>query len=53
VQHGVVGKAGAWFDYNDAKIGQGREQTKKYLKENPKVLAEIEKKVVAINLKNT
>ena len=45
VQHGVVGKSGAWFDYNDAKIGQGREQTKKYLKENPKVLAEIEKKV--------
>ena len=45
VQHGVVGKAGAWFDYNDAKIGQGREQTKKYLKENPKVLAEIEQKV--------
>ena len=45
VQHGVVGKAGAGFDYNDAKIGQGREQTKKYLKENPKVLAEIEKKV--------
>ena len=45
VQYGVVGKAGAWFDYNDAKIGQGREQTKKYLKENPKVLAEIEKKV--------
>ena len=45
VQHGIVGKAGAWFDYNDAKIGQGREQTKKYLKENPEVLAEIEQKV--------
>jgi recombination protein RecA len=45
VQHGIVGKAGAWFDYNDAKIGQGREATKLYLKENPKVLAEIEKKV--------
>lgn len=45
VQHGVVGKSGAWFDYNDAKIGQGREQTKKYLKENPDVLAEIERKV--------
>ena len=45
VQYGVVGKAGAWFDYNDAKIGQGREQTKKYLKENPEVLAEIEQKV--------
>lgn len=45
VQHTIVGKAGAWFDYNDAKIGQGREATKVYLKENPKVLAEIEKKV--------
>ncbi len=45
VQHGVVGKAGAWFDYNDAKIGQGREATKTYLKENTKTLAEIEKKV--------
>lgn len=47
VQHGIVGKAGAWFDYNDAKIGQGREQTKKYLKENPEVLTEIEQKVRA------
>lgn len=45
VLHGVVGKAGAWFDYADAKIGQGREQTKKYLKENPDVLAEIDAKV--------
>lgn len=47
VQHGVVGKSGAWFDYNDAKIGQGREATKKYLKENPDVLAEIDTKVRA------
>lgn len=45
VQHNIVGKAGAWFDYNDAKIGQGREASKQYLSENPKVLAEIEKKV--------
>ncbi|HTK39894.1 MAG TPA: recombinase RecA [Patescibacteria group bacterium] len=45
VQYGVVGKSGAWFDYGDAKIGQGREATKRYLKENPKVLEEIEKKV--------
>ena len=36
---------GAWFDYNDAKIGQGREQTKKYLKEHPDTLAEIDGKV--------
>lgn len=47
VQYGIVGKAGAWFDYNDAKIGQGREAAKKYLKENPKVMEEIVKKVKA------
>ena len=47
VQHGVVGKAGAWFDYNDGKIGQGREASKVYLKEHPEVLAEIEAKVRA------
>ncbi len=45
VEKEIVGKAGAWFDYKDGKIGQGREATKLYLKENPKVLAEIEKKV--------
>ena len=45
VQHGVVGKSGAWFDYSDAKIGQGREATKKYLKQNSEVLDEIESKV--------
>jgi recombination protein RecA len=43
VIHGIVGKAGAWFDYKDSKIGQGREATKIYLKENAKVLDEIEK----------
>jgi recombination protein RecA len=47
VIHGVVGKSGAWFDYNDAKIGQGREATKAYLKENVKTLSEIDKKVRA------
>jgi recombination protein RecA len=45
VQHGIVGKAGAWFDYNEGKIGQGREATKVYLKEHPEVLNEIETKV--------
>lgn len=45
VQHDVVGKSGAWFDYNEAKIGQGREATKKYLKQNPEVLTEIDAKV--------
>lgn len=45
VQHGIVGKSGAWFDYNDSKIGQGREASKEYLASNPKILSEIEKKV--------
>jgi recombination protein RecA len=47
VLHNIVGKSGAWFDYNDAKIGQGREASKKYLATNPEVLAEIEAKVRA------
>ncbi len=45
VLHNIVEKSGAWFAYADAKIGQGREASKEYLKENPKVLAEIEAKV--------
>jgi len=45
VEHGIVGKSGAWFDYKEGKIGQGREAAKVYLKENPKVLDEIEKEV--------
>lgn len=47
VLHNIVGKAGAWFDYNEAKIGQGREASKAYLKANPDVLAEIDTKVRA------
>lgn len=44
-QHEIVGKSGAWYDYKDGKIGQGREAVKVYLKENPKVRDEIEKAV--------
>jgi recombination protein RecA len=47
VLHEIVGKAGAWFDYKDGKIGQGREATKTYLKENSAVLDEIEAAVRA------
>jgi len=45
VEHSIVGKSGAWYDYKDGKIGQGREATKVYLKDNSKVLDEIEKQV--------
>ena len=43
----IVVKSGAWYAYNDAKIGQGRENAKLYLKENPAVFQEIEQKVRA------
>ena len=41
----IIEKAGAWFSYNGERIGQGRENAKQYLKDNPKVCDEIEKKV--------
>lgn len=41
----VVGKSGAYFYYNDEKIGQGRDNAKKFLHENPDILADIETKV--------
>ena len=42
---GVVEKSGAWFSYNGQRIGQGRENAKQFLKENPQIAAEIEKAV--------
>ena len=41
----IIEKSGAWFSYNGAKIGQGRENVKRYLKENSKILAEVEQKI--------
>ena len=41
----IVKKSGAWFSYNDEKLGQGRDKAKEYLTENPDVLAEVEKLV--------
>lgn len=45
----IVDKAGAWFSYEGEKIGQGREASKTYLKENPKVLEKIAKQVMEAN----
>lgn len=47
VEHEILGKSGAFYKYNDQNIGQGRENAKRYLLENPEVMAEIEKKVRA------
>ena len=41
----IIEKSGSWFSYNDAKIGQGRENVKKYLIENPEVMKEVEDKI--------
>ena len=41
----IVEKSGAWFSYNGDRIGQGRENAKRYLEDNPKIMAEIEKKI--------
>ena len=43
----IVQKSGAWFAYNDAKIGQGRENAKVYLEQHPDIMNEIENKVRA------
>ena len=45
VNLGIVQKSGAWFAYNDSKIGQGRENAKNFLAENHQVMEEIEQKV--------
>jgi recombination protein RecA len=45
VEHDIVQKSGAWFSYGDVRLGQGRENAKLYLKENPDVAKEIEVRV--------
>jgi recombination protein RecA len=44
---GIIEKAGAWYSYNNQKIGQGREQGKVFLKENAAIMEEIRTKVLA------
>ena len=45
VEFGIIKKSGSWFSYDDMKIGQGKDKVKDYLKENPDICAEVEKKV--------
>ncbi|MCX7831782.1 MAG: recombinase RecA [Actinobacteria bacterium] len=45
VQKGIVEKSGSWFSYGDIKLGQGREQARDFLIENPEICKEIENKV--------
>ncbi|OIO38712.1 MAG: recombinase RecA [Candidatus Omnitrophica bacterium CG1_02_49_10] len=43
--NGILTKSGSWFIYEDQKLGQGRESARSFLKENPKLMSEIEKKI--------
>ena len=45
LEHKLVEKSGAWFSYGDVRIGQGRENSKNFLRENPDLAAEIEGKI--------
>lgn len=46
----VVDKSGAWFSYGDVRLGQGRENSKQFLRENPPLFAEIRNRVVEIKV---
>ena len=41
----IINKSGAWYAYESSKIGQGRENAKQYLKDNPEICAEVENRV--------
>jgi recombination protein RecA len=45
VEHKIIQKSGSWLSYGDDRLGQGRENAKKYLKENPEVAQRIEREV--------
>ena len=45
VQNGFVQKSGSWFSYNDEKIGQGREKAIEFLRTNPDIAADLDRKI--------
>lgn len=47
VKHDIVEKSGAWYSYNGAKIGQGKDNVRVWLKENPDIANEIDAKIRA------
>lgn len=47
-ESGIIDKSGAWYSYGSQRIGQGRENAKMYLKDNPALLAEVEEKVKTV-----
>lgn len=50
VNTNVIDKSGAWFTYGDVRVGQGRENSKKFLKDNPDLAKEVRQKVLALKM---
>jgi len=48
VEKDIIQKSGAWFSYNDQRIGQGRDNTRQFLKDHPDIFNEIEQKLRAV-----
>ena len=53
VQHGLIDKAGSWYSYGEDRIGQGKENVREYLRNNPETSQEIEAKIRALLLPDT
>ena len=49
VEANIVDKSGAWYSYGDTRLGQGRDNARNFLEENPDMLAEIETKILALH----
>jgi len=45
VEQGIIEKSGTWYNYKDERIGQGRENAKKWFQENPATVADLEAKI--------
>ena len=46
VEYNIIKKSGSWFSYGDTKLGQGRDATKKLLRDNPELCEELEAKIM-------
>ena len=53
VEHGMIDKAGSWYSYGDDRIGQGKENVREFLKQNPEMAREVENKIRAKLLPKT
>ena len=48
VEHKILQKSGTWYSYNDTRLGQGKENTRDFLQNNPQLADEIEEKIRAL-----